>query len=87
MVIPQQVPNLIGGELAPSSSGDWIDKLRPADATHICHVARSTEDDVDRAVAAARAVQQDWAERTPVERGEIVRWLGALLRNEREELA
>jgi aldehyde dehydrogenase (NAD+) len=87
VVIPEQVPNLIGGELAPSSSGEWIDKLRPADATHLCRLARANAHDVDRAVAAARAAQRDWAERTPVERGEIVRALGALLRNGREELA
>jgi aldehyde dehydrogenase (NAD+) len=87
VVIPEQVPNLVGGALAPSSGGALIDKLRPADATLLCRVARSNADDVDRAVAAARAAQPDWAERTPVERGEVVRVLGALLHNEREELA
>jgi aldehyde dehydrogenase (NAD+) len=87
MVSPSDVPNLVGGALALPANGEWLDKLRPADATHLCRVARSTAEDVDRAVVAARAAQGDWAERTAVERGEIVRGLGALIRNGREELA
>ena len=38
-----------------------------------------------RAVAAARAAQPAWAERTPVERGEILRELAQLLRERRDE--
>jgi acyl-CoA reductase-like NAD-dependent aldehyde dehydrogenase len=84
-VIPDEIPNLIAGEPAPAVSGEWIDKLRPTDGTHLCRVARSGADDVELAVGAARAAQPGWAERTPVERGEIVRELALLLRERREE--
>jgi acyl-CoA reductase-like NAD-dependent aldehyde dehydrogenase len=84
-VIPDQVPNLIGGKAVPAVTGEWLEKLRPADGTLLCRVARSGSEDVAAAVAAAKAGQPDWAERTAVERGEIVRELALLLRDRREE--
>ena len=82
---PDEVPNLIAGERVAARSGRWLDKLRPADGSLLCRLARSDADDVDRAVAAARAAQPAWAERTPVERGEILRELAQLLRERRDE--
>ncbi len=66
-------------------TGQWIEKHRPADETLLCHVARSGADDVAAAVSAARAAQPAWADRTAVERGDIVRELALLLRERREE--
>jgi alpha-ketoglutaric semialdehyde dehydrogenase len=84
-VIPEEIPNLIGGKAVPAAGGEWLEKLRPADGTLLCRVPRSGSEDVDAAVAAAKAGQPDWAERTAVERGEIVRELALLLRDRREE--
>jgi aldehyde dehydrogenase (NAD+) len=84
-VIPGDIPNLVAGEAAPPSSGAWLDKLRPADGSHLCRVARSGAADVEAAVSAARAAQPAWAERTPVERGDLLRDLALLLRERREE--
>jgi aldehyde dehydrogenase (NAD+) len=84
-LIPDEIPNLIDGESAPAASGEWLDKLRPADGTLLCRVARSGPEDVDRAVRAARAAQPEWAERTAVERGEILRVLALLLHERRQE--
>ncbi len=87
MVTQADVPNLIGGDEAAAASGQWLDKLCPADAEPLCRVARSGAADVDRAVAAARAAQPAWAERTPVERGDLVREVALALRGRREELS
>jgi aldehyde dehydrogenase (NAD+) len=84
-VIPAEIPNLIGETRAKAASGAWLDKLRPADGTLLCRVARSGVDDVAAAVSAARAAQPAWAERTPVERGDLVRELALLLRERSEE--
>jgi aldehyde dehydrogenase (NAD+) len=84
-VIPAEIPNLVGGESVAASSGAWLDKLRPADGTLLCRVARSGAEDVDSAVSAARAAQPEWAERTAVERGDLVRELALLLRDRSEE--
>jgi len=84
-VIPEHVENLIGGKAEPARSGEWLDKLRPADETLLCRLARSRAEDVDTAVAAARDAQPRWAERTAVARGDVVRDLALLLRERREE--
>jgi len=82
-----EIPNLIAGELQPARSGEWLDKVRPADGTLLCRLARSGAGDVAAAVRAARTAQPTWTERTPVERGEIVRELALLLRERRDEAA
>ena len=84
-MIPDDVPNIIGGESVPASSGDWLEKVRPTDGTVLCRLASSGGADVDAAVSAARAAQQSWAERTPVERGDILRELALRLRDRRDE--
>ena len=85
MVGLQDVTNLIDGRAVPARSGAWLDKIRPADETLLCRVARSDADDVVDAVRAARAAQPAWSERTPVARGDVVRELALLLRDRREE--
>ncbi|MGH3066850.1 MAG: aldehyde dehydrogenase family protein [Gaiellaceae bacterium] len=84
-MFPDAIPNLIDGRAVPAASGQWLEKLRPADEALLCRVARSGVEDVGAAVAAARAAQPAWAERTPVERGDVVRELALLLRERREE--
>jgi aldehyde dehydrogenase (NAD+) len=85
LVAVEDVANLVAGAPSPAASGEWLDKLRPADGSLLCRVARSGAEDVERAVAAARAAQPAWAARTPVERGDLLRDLALLLRERREE--
>jgi aldehyde dehydrogenase (NAD+) len=84
-VIPAEVPNLVAGEERPPASGAWLDKVRPADGTHLCRVARSGSVDAAAAVVAASDAQREWASRTAVERGDVVRAIAELLRARREE--
>jgi aldehyde dehydrogenase (NAD+) len=79
------IRNIVDGQLRPARSGDWLEKIRPADGEVLCRVARSGAEDVADAVAAAREAQPEWAERTAVARGELVRELALLLRDRREE--
>jgi acyl-CoA reductase-like NAD-dependent aldehyde dehydrogenase len=81
------VANLIGGRETVAASGNTFEKLRPTDGSFLCAVARSGADDVDAAVAAARAAQPEWAARTAVERGQVVRELVLALQARREEAA
>jgi len=87
VAVPAEIPNLVAGVASPPASGEWLDKLRPADGSLLCRVARSAEEDVGAAVAAGRAAQPEWAERTVVERGNVLRDLALLLREQREELS
>ena len=79
------VENIVDGRLRPARSGEWLEKIRPADETTLCRVARSSADDIADAVAAARSAQPAWAELTAVARGDIVRDLALLLRERRDE--
>jgi aldehyde dehydrogenase (NAD+) len=83
-VIPAEIPNQIGDEQRPAASGEWLGKHRPADGSHLCRLARSGVEDVDAAVAAARAAQPAWAAETVVARGDLLRELALLLRERRE---
>jgi alpha-ketoglutaric semialdehyde dehydrogenase len=81
------VQNLIDARLVGARSGEWLEKIRPADETALCRVARSGAEDVADAVAAARAAQPAWAEWTAVARGDAVRDVALLLRERREEVS
>jgi alpha-ketoglutaric semialdehyde dehydrogenase len=84
-VTPEKVENLIGGKTTPARGGEWLEKLRPTDETLLCRVARSRAEDVAEAVASAREARPEWAERTAVARGDVMRDLALLLRERREE--
>ncbi|MDX6436359.1 MAG: alpha-ketoglutaric semialdehyde dehydrogenase [Gaiellaceae bacterium] len=86
-MIPGEVPNLIDGRAAPPEGGEWFEKRRPDDGELLCSAARSRAADVEAAVGAAVRARPEWAARTPVERGEIVRELALALRARREEAA
>jgi acyl-CoA reductase-like NAD-dependent aldehyde dehydrogenase len=86
-VVSEEVPNLIDGRAAPADDGRWFDKLRPADASFLCRAARSGAADVEAAITAARRAQPEWASRTAVARGEIVREIALALRERRQEAA
>jgi alpha-ketoglutaric semialdehyde dehydrogenase len=85
--MPDEVANLIGGRAVPAASGEQFEKIRPDDGTVLCTVARSGADDVERALAAATEARPQWAARTPVERGDIVRNIALAMRNRRDEVA
>jgi acyl-CoA reductase-like NAD-dependent aldehyde dehydrogenase len=81
------ISNLIDGRPAPAASDQTFEKLRPADGSPLCTVARSNGADVEATVAAARAAQPAWATLTPVERGRLLRDLAFALQARRDELA
>jgi len=85
--VPWEVPNEIDGRPTPPEGGAWLDKLRPADGSVLCRVARSNAADVAAAVAAARRAQPGWAERTVVVRGDLLRDVALRLRERRGELS
>ena len=81
------VANLIAGRFAASAADATFEKLRPADGSLVCSVPRSDGRDAEAAVAAAQAAQPEWAARTPVERGQLVRELALALQARRQEAA
>ncbi len=86
-IIPEVVPNWIGGEQLEAASAKTFDKLNPATGEVLCRVARSEAADIDRAVAAAKAAQPGWADVPPVQRGMILHEVVLALKARREEMA
>jgi acyl-CoA reductase-like NAD-dependent aldehyde dehydrogenase len=70
-----------------SAGNGHFRKCRPADGSLLVTVPRAGAVEVGTAVAAARQAQPGWAERTPVERGDLVRSIALALKERREEAA
>ncbi len=86
-LFPGEIPNWIGGQERFSARGELFDKLKSADGSLLCRVARSRDEDVRSAVEAARIAQPAWADTPPVRRGELLHDLAMGLREHREEIA
>ena len=66
--------HLIDGRAAPAHDGGTLEVRSPIDGAPLTTVARGTAEDVDRAVAAARAAFDDgrWRDRSPAERRRVM---------------
>src|SRR5690625_928100 len=50
-----------GGAFTDPNAGEVFDSINPATGQVLASIAQGSADDVDRAVKAARAAQDDWA--------------------------
>jgi aldehyde dehydrogenase (NAD+) len=79
--------HLIGGEQVPAASRETFESLDPATAQPLAMLALGGPEDVDRAVAAARAALPMWRALDPYERGLILQRLAGLIEENADELA
>ena len=88
VIVPEPL-NLIGNEWVPAISGKVMDVLSPIDGQPFAQIADSDADDIDAAVAAARAAFDGgaWSELTAAERGRLMLRLSALILDQAEALA
>jgi aldehyde dehydrogenase (NAD+) len=77
----------VDGGWVPSSGSDHIDVENPATEQIIGRVPSGTSEDVDRAVAAARAAADSWSATSPEERGKYLTRLREALAGRSEEMA
>ncbi len=71
---------LIDGQWVSATGGQTIDVINPCDAKAYAKLDRSTAEDVDRAVKAARrAMEGAWGKLTATERGRILMKAGELI--------
>ena len=78
--------NYIGGEWVDSASGETFESTSPATGDSIGVFPRSNADDVDRAVAAAKAAFEEWRLVPAPKRGEILYRFANLLIEEKDDL-
>ncbi|HEX7168486.1 MAG TPA: aldehyde dehydrogenase family protein [Acidimicrobiales bacterium] len=80
--------NFIGGRWVPARSGRTMEDRNPADHDDLLgEVACSDAADVDDAVQAAKAAYADWFATPMPRRGELIRKVGSLLEDHKDELS
>jgi 1-pyrroline dehydrogenase len=86
-VAVSQHKNFVGGEWVESGGGETMEVLNPATGEVIAEVQRSTAEDADRAVEAAKAALPEWLDSTPGERSELLHKLADVIEENADELA
>lgn len=88
LVLPKPL-NLVGNDFLPAASGAEMEVLSPLDGLPFTRIADSGLEDVDAAVAAARAAFDGgaWSKLSAAERGRLMLKLSALILEHAEELA
>jgi alpha-ketoglutaric semialdehyde dehydrogenase len=78
--------NFIDGEWVDAASGETFESTSPATGEAIGRFPRSSAEDVDRAVAAAKAAYEEWRLVPAPKRGEVLFRFGQLLIEHKDEL-
>jgi acyl-CoA reductase-like NAD-dependent aldehyde dehydrogenase len=78
--------NYIGGEWVDSAAGETFESTSPATGDSIGVFPRSNEEDVDRAVEAAKAAFEEWRLVPAPKRGEILYRFANLLTEEKDDV-
>ena len=78
--------NLVGGEWIDAASGETMEVLNPSTGEVIAEVPRSSAEDVERAVEAARKAYAEWGDKTPKDRMELLLKLADVIDDNAEEL-
>jgi betaine-aldehyde dehydrogenase len=82
-----KLQNFIGGELVDPAEGETEEVINPATGEPIAEAPLSTEEDVNRAVAAARGAFDEWSTVTPATRSMALLKLADAIDEHAEELA
>ncbi|MCX4746535.1 gamma-aminobutyraldehyde dehydrogenase [Kitasatospora sp. NBC_01287] len=77
----------IGGRLTTGTGYEPFDVVNPADGSTVQQVRLASTEDVDAAVAAAKAALPEWSRATPGTRAEALLRLSAILAERTEEFA
>ena len=79
----------IGGHYVAAASGETFDCISPRDGSLLTRVSNCGEEDVDRAVATARAAFEkgDWRDMAPKDRKAALLKFAQLIEDDREDLA
>ena len=72
IVIRPKYDNYIGGEWVPPVRGQYFIDPTPVTGRPLCEVARSTAEDVEKALDAAHAAKAAWGKTSPAERARVL---------------
>lgn len=83
----QYISNWISGKSGSSKHDAWLDKFNPHNGELICRFADSSKEDTSVAIAAASNAFSDWAELTPIKRGQILSNIVDVMKRHKDDLA
>ena len=72
IIIRPKYDNYIGGEWVPPVRGQYFVDPTPVTGRPLCEVARSTAEDVEKALDAAHAAKAAWGKTSPTERSRVL---------------
>ena len=87
VVLPKNRGAYYGGAWHEPKAGRYADTINPGTGQSLGKVAASGADDIDAAVASAKAAFNEWRRVLPLERARILRRIAEILRQNANELA
>ena len=87
VVLPKNRGVYYGGTWHEPRAGRYADTISPGTGQSLGKVAECGADDIDAAVASAKAAFQEWRRVLPLERAKILRRIAEILRQNANELA
>ncbi|MGB2598270.1 MAG: aldehyde dehydrogenase family protein, partial [Pseudolabrys sp.] len=85
--LPKNRGAYYGGAWHEPKAGRFVDTISPGTGQSLGKVADSGAEDIDAAVAAAKAAFTEWRRTLPLERAKILRRIAEILRQNANELA
>ncbi|MFI9823233.1 aldehyde dehydrogenase family protein [Streptomyces sp. NPDC052013] len=82
-----QTKLFVGGDFVDAADGATFDTIDPHDGSVLAHVAEARQEDVDRAVAAARKAFPHWSRMPAADRGRLLLKLADAIEADAENLA
>jgi aldehyde dehydrogenase len=82
-----QYDNFIGGEWVAPAKGQYFENISPVDGKPFTEVARSTKEDIDRAVESAWEAAKTWNKTSATERSNILNKIADVMEQNADHLA
>ena len=87
MSFQSRYENFIGGQWTPPSGGQYFENVSPVNGRPFCEVARSTGDDIERALDAAHAAAPAWGRTSVAERSVLLNRIADIIEANLESIA
>ncbi|MFO1154223.1 MAG: aldehyde dehydrogenase [Rhodospirillales bacterium] len=72
VVIRPRYDNFIGGQWVAPVRGQYFSNVTPVSGQPLCEIARSTAEDIEKALDAAHAAKTAWGKTSPAERSRVL---------------
>jgi len=79
--------NFIGGEFVAPSKKQYFENVTPVTGRPFCEIARSTAEDIERALDAAHGAKEAWGKTSPTDRSNVLLKIADRMEQNLEKLA